>query len=378
MVEIVTESLATKYRPIKMKDVIGQEDFKNMVRTIQKTGVVPKAVLFTGDTGKGKTTLARVLARYINKVTEISQANDIFEYNIGVNGTADDIRDLVSKLRFMPRNPSHKSIYILDEVHRLTKTSASALLKEIEEPPSHVVFLLCTNEPDALLQTIRNRCEKVNLAPYTNEEIMELLKRICQGEKVDLEDKYLEIIIEGCAGQLREAVVTLQAVFNQIKAGGELSKEQLENLIEKTTKYDIFKNVNRFLISWYTGNMQIAVQEIIKCQDCAALLDFALNTNRYFIRYFFQPDKITNEEFSFYATPQVVRNTAEIILQKFEKVKEGLAKKVIPFIAIKIQESLLEAKQKSLIPAFNNQDILMNCISSTYSYITTIRNKGTI
>lgn len=376
MVEMVTESLATKYRPVKMKDVIGQEDFKNMVKTIQKTGVVPKAVLFTGDTGKGKTTLARVLARYINKVNDITQANDIFEYNIGVNGTADDIRDLVSKLRYMPRNPAHKSIYILDEVHRLTKTSASALLKEIEEPPSHVVFLLCTNEPDALLQTIRNRCEKVNLVPYTNEEIMELLKRICTGENVSLDDKYLEIIIEGCGGQLREAIVTLQAVFNQIKAGGEISDEQLESLIEKTTKYDVFKNVNRFLISWYTGNMKIAIQEILKCKDGSAMLDFALSTNRYFIRYFFQPENISNEEFSFFVTPQSARNTADIIIQKFEKVKEGLGKKVVPFISTKIQESLLEAKQKSLIQAFNTQDILMNCISSTYSYITNIRNKG--
>ena len=376
MVEIVTESLATKYRPIKMKDVIGQEDFKNMVRTIQKTGVVPKAVLFTGDTGKGKTTLARVLARYINKVTEISQANDIFEYNIGVNGTADDIRDLVSKLRYMPRNPSHKSIYILDEVHRLTKTSASALLKEIEEPPSHVVFLLCTNEPDALLQTIRNRCEKVNLAPYTHDEIMQLLTKICTEENVSIDNKFIEIIIEGCGGQLREALVTLQAVFNQVKANADISDESLKVLIEKTTRYDIFRNVNRFLIAWYTGNMQIAIQEILKCQDCSALLDFCLTTNRHFIKYFFKPENLSNEDFNFFATPQVARDTADVIIQKFEKVKEGLSKKVIPYISTKIQESLLDAKQKSLIPAFNTQDVLMNCISSTHTYISTIRNKG--
>lgn len=368
MVDVKTESFATKYRPCKLKDVVGQQSFKNLVKQISSTGIVPKAVLFTGNTGCGKTTLARVLARYINKVNEISQANDIFEYNIGVNGTADDIRDLVSKLRFMPRASNHKSIYILDEVHRLTKTSASALLKEIEEPPSHVVFILCTNEPDGLLPTIRNRCQKVNIAEYTNEQVVSLLSSVCSQENLNIEDKFLEAIAEGCGGQLREALVTLQSVASEIRSGHDLTDEQISTILSSTTStYAISKTINRFLTALYLSNCDVAMQELLSCEDCSTLLQFALTKNKYIIKQAFgKPNQ--------FWVPGDGSQLFSVIKTKIDS-KTNSGSQLLKEISCKIHGGLLDIKAKSLVPAFNLQDLLVPFVKEVCTYTQRVINQ---
>lgn len=359
MVEMITESLATKYRPVLAKDVIGQEAFKNMLKSIKSSGKVPKAVLFTGETGCGKTTLARVLARHINKIHDISIANDVYEYNIGTNGTAEDIRDLVSKLKFMPRNKDHKSIYILDEVHRLTKTSASALLKEIEEPPAHVVFILCTNEPGALLPTIRNRCQKVELKPYTLEQIIQLLKKVCDGEDFSVKDEILQRVAEGCNSQLREALVVLQGLFDQLKANKNLSDEELNDLLKEVVKFDEYNNVGRFLVCLYMGNLRVAYQELLKATDMDRFLSLAQNMHQRWVKILINPNNLSKQELiksgiGFTTDFQSVEVIQDKIQKKGKKVEV-----VIPYIIAQITELLVKVKEKSLIAAFNLQDCFL-------------------
>lgn len=358
--ELATQSLATKYRPIKTNDVIGQDDFKNLIRSIKETHKVPKAILFTGDTGCGKTTLARVLARNINRTKEISPAQDIFEYNIGTNGTAEDIRDLVNKLKYMPRTKGHKSIYILDEVHRLTKTSASALLKEIEEPPEHVVFILCTNEPDALLPTIRNRCQKVVLKPYSEEQIVQLLTRVCEQENVEIKEDYLKLIAQGCGGQLREALVILQGVMDQIHANKELDAESLEKLIKSETGYDIQIHVSRLIVSLYKGNYLSATQQVVACEDLNLLLTYCLSTNRMLIKAIYKPknpNKFPGDINAFNVPYPVLQILNEGLYSGYSKIHEKAVESLLPVMALRVQEHLLNIKEKSLNAAFNLQDV---------------------
>lgn len=284
---LTTESFATKYRPVKLKDMVGQKSARNQVAGFLKSGKLPRALLITGSSGNGKTSLGRIIARHINKVIDVTEENDIIEVNIGTNGTADEIKDLVSRLNYLPRNINHKKIYILDEVHCLTKTSASALLKEIEEPPAHVIFILCTNEPDKLLDTIKGRCEKIVLTPYTKEDIMELLHKVCEAENLNIKEEYLEKIAESSSYQPRESLATLQGVANIVRSGSSLDESQLEERISAAVKNNIFDLCNTFLKALYVKKYSACVRCIDQADAQAeSLINIALFSNGNLIKYF--------------------------------------------------------------------------------------------
>ena len=278
-------SFAKKYRPRLLKDLIGQENAKKQIAGILKSGRIPCAMLLTGATGCGKTTIARVIARHINKVKECTPINDIYEFNIGTNGTMEDIRKLVDSAKYLPTDIKHKKIYILDEVHKLTKASASGLLKEIEEPPAHVLYLLCTNEPDKLLDTLVNRCEKINLQPYTMEDITKLLTHVCEEENIKIQEKYLQKIAEMGNCQPRECLVSLQAIANLLAGGKEVSEAEMDEQIQKAIKNNIYEYANSFLLALYLKNYAAAVKRLDECGDASGLLALAVNTNRSVVKY---------------------------------------------------------------------------------------------
>ena len=280
-------SFATKYRPKTLKDLVGQSLLKSQIAGMLKSKKFPRALLLTGPSGYGKTTTARIIARHINKTLEADEKNDIFEYNIGTCGTADEIRALVNRLKYMPRNPEHKSIYILDEVHRLTKTSASALLKEIEEPPAHVIFILCTNEPENLLDTIKGRCEKLTLKAYTSEEILELLKKVCEQEELEVQDEILEKIARNSGNQPRESLAMLQGIANIIHGGKNLSEEQIDKEISAAVNNSIFEISNIFLKALYVKKYAACVRSIdMAAENAESLLNITMATNCSLIKYF--------------------------------------------------------------------------------------------
>ena len=283
--ELASTSFAKKYRPLLLKDLIGQDNAKKQISGILKSGRIPCAMLLTGATGCGKTTIARVIARHINKVKECTPVNDIYEFNIGTNGTMEDIRKLVESAKFLPMDSKHKKIYILDEVHKLTKASASGLLKEIEEPPAHVLYLLCTNEPDKLLDTLVNRCEKINLQPYSEGDITKLLKYVCEQENIKIQEKYLQKIAEMGNCQPRECLVSLQAIANLLAGGKEVSEAQMEEQIQKAIKNNIYEYANGFLLALYLKNYAGAIKRLDECGDSGGLLALAANTNRSIVKY---------------------------------------------------------------------------------------------
>lgn len=281
-----SNSFAKKYRPLLLKNLIGQDQVRQQIAGMLKSGRIPCALLLTGVTGCGKTTIARIIARQINKVMDCTPFNDIYEFDIGTNGTMEDIRKLVETTNYLPKNKNHKSIYILDEVHKLTKASASALLKTIEEPPAHAMFILCTNEPDQLLTTVVNRCEKITLKAYTEDDILKLLQHVCSNESIEISEENLRKIAVMSNLQPRECLSTLQGVANIIAGGKAVTPEDIEEAVKTAVSGNIFDYSNSFLISLYIKNYTAAIKRIDECPDTNALLNISVASNKTLVKYF--------------------------------------------------------------------------------------------
>lgn len=215
-----------KYRPGSFDQVIGQEAVTNTLLQALKTGNVSHAYLLCGPRGTGKTTLARLIAKGVNCLnlqtngepcnqceicTEIktNQFADIIEIDAASNRSIDDIRDLKEKVNFMPLR-GKKKVYIIDEVHMLTKEAFNALLKTLEEPPAHVHFILATTERHKVPATIISRTQSFLLKPLSEEKVIALLQNVLEQEKIVAEAGTLEIIALASEGGVRDALTLLE------------------------------------------------------------------------------------------------------------------------------------------------------------------------
>ncbi len=257
------QALYRRYRPQKLVDVVGQTQIKKTLSAQLYSGKMNHAYLFTGSRGIGKTTIARVLAKAINceksdGKTFADPCNkcdacmsfqegtslDLIEIDAASNRGIDDIRDLREKVKLAPSSSRYK-VYIIDEVHMLTTEAFNALLKTLEEPPAHVVFILATTEPHKLPATIISRCQRFDFQKPTIEEITELLERISKEEKVKIEKEGLEAIAESAEGAFRDAVTTLDKVLTSISSKDKITQTQIRELLSITEKESITEFLNK-------------------------------------------------------------------------------------------------------------------------------------
>ena len=214
--------LYRKYRPKIFSEIIGQEHVVQTLINAILSGTVSHAYLFSGPRGSGKTTLARLLAESINcqnrKTDEFEPCNrcsscleimgsrsmDLIEIDAASHRGIDEIRDLRDGIRFVPTKSKYK-IFILDEAHQLSKDAANALLKTLEEPPSHAIFILATTEIHKMIPTIISRCQRFDFRKLTLPEIIRRLKIISKKEKAKIEEPALELIALNSEGSMRDA-----------------------------------------------------------------------------------------------------------------------------------------------------------------------------
>lgn len=210
--EATSHSYGEKYRVKRLEDFYGNEDVIKGIETFLNKDAPPQAILLTGPTGVGKTTLAKIIAKRLNGVSSFkkSLAKDV---NCGKEGGVDEARKLIEASRFLPH--LKYNVIILDEVHMLTRNAVSALLKELEEP-SKTIWILCTNEPQSLLDTFKGRCTTFRLQYPELLDGMRLLARVCKKEGVFLPPKrykkMLKAIYEASNGDPRTMLNTLNGL----------------------------------------------------------------------------------------------------------------------------------------------------------------------
>lgn len=204
------QALYRKYRSKKLSEVIGQEHITSTLEHALKTGKISHAYLFTGPRGVGKTSIARILAHEINQLpyTDDSMHLDIIEIDAASNRRIDEIRDLRDKVNIAPTSAKYK-VYIIDEVHMLTKEAFNALLKTLEEPPQHVIFILATTEIHKLPETIISRTQRYTFKPVSQEKVVAHLKDIASQEKIDITDEALALIAAHGEGSFRDSISLL-------------------------------------------------------------------------------------------------------------------------------------------------------------------------
>lgn len=204
------KALYRVHRSKKLSDVVGQEHITTTLQNALDQGKISHAYLFTGPRGVGKTSVARILAHEINKLpyTDEEQHIDIIEIDAASNRRIDEIRDLRDKARLSPLAAPNK-VYIIDEVHMLTREAFNALLKTLEEPPEHVVFILATTEAHKLPETIISRTQHYSFKPITNTDAVAHLKSIAKKEKITIDEPALELIAQHGKGSFRDSISLL-------------------------------------------------------------------------------------------------------------------------------------------------------------------------
>jgi len=257
-------SLYRKWRPQSFKDVVGQEHVVRTLKNALDSGRTAHAYIFSGPRGTGKTTLARLLAKGLNceqgptgdwcnacdNCLRIArgQAVDVIEIDGASNRGIDEIRDVREKVKFAPAQGPYK-IYIIDEVHMLTVEAFNALLKVLEEPPRHVIFVFATTEPHRIPATIVSRCQKFDFRAFTPREIAEQVQNIAENEGVKVDGGALRLIATHSAGGMRDALGFLDqciafadgAITESLAAQvlGVVERERLEALAEAISGKDL-------------------------------------------------------------------------------------------------------------------------------------------
>jgi DNA polymerase-3 subunit gamma/tau len=225
----VGQALYRKYRSKSLSEIVGQEHVTRTLANAIKAGKISHAYLFTGPRGVGKTSIARILAHEVNGLpyTDESIHLDIIEIDAASNRRIDEIRDLRDKVHIAPTSAKYK-VYIIDEVHMLTKEAFNALLKTLEEPPAHVIFILATTEAHKLPDTIVSRTQRFTFKSIDRSAAVSHLRKIAETEGMDVSDDALELLAEHGGGSFRDAISLLDQIGNSKK---KISRSDVETLI---------------------------------------------------------------------------------------------------------------------------------------------------
>ena len=266
----MSQTLYRKYRPQKFSDVIGQQHIVQTLSNSIKNNRIGHAYLFTGPRGTGKTSIARLFAKAVNctdpkgiepclkcencKNIQDGRSLDIIEIDAASNTGVDNIRELRETIKLPPTRAKYK-VYIIDEVHMLSTGAFNALLKTLEEPPAHVIFILATTEIHKVPDTIISRCQRFDFVRLSLDNIIKKLSLIAKSEKVEIEKDALEMIAISAEGGMRDAESTLAQVISL--EDKKITAREVEEILGTTDKENIEKMADLLLTKNISGALEL-------------------------------------------------------------------------------------------------------------------------
>ncbi len=267
------QALYRKYRPKTLDDVMGQDIIVKIIKNSIRNNQINHAYLFAGPRGTGKTSVAKIFANIINcenptnyhscgKCISCTQPNnsDIIEIDAASNNGVDEIRELRNKVNLLPAYGKYK-IYIIDEVHMLTQGAFNALLKTLEEPPAHVIFILATTDPHKVIETILSRCQRLDFKKISNEAIIKNLKKIAKSEKIDIDEEALTEIANLADGGMRDSVGMLDQARSYTE--GKITTKDIHDINGTLTETNLMELTSNILDS----KLNIILEKIDEYND---------------------------------------------------------------------------------------------------------------
>ncbi len=339
--------LYRKYRPQQFSDITGQAHVVQTLKNALANDAASHAYLFTGARGVGKTTIARLLAKALNcreradgepcntceacKEIGEDRAIDLIEIDAASHRGIDEMRELKEGIRFAPTRLSYK-VYIIDEAHQLTKEAANALLKTLEEPPSHAVFVLATTEVHRMIPTIVSRCQRFDFKKFRRDEILSRLRSIADKEDVPLHDSALELIAVKAAGSLRDAESILDQVVTFARGRTEqITAEDIRDLLGVVEIARVRQFVS-YLLAADTKNAVAFVEQIVReGDDIEAFTNAVLNYLRQALVLSVGGDSVS-------ASSGLTEEDVEELKQQIEGVGEKYLRTML--------ETIIEAENK--------------------------------
>ena len=344
-------ALYRKYRPSSFKEVIGQEHIVSVLEGAIKDGKFSHAYLFAGSRGVGKTSIARILAEALG-----TSDKDLYEIDGASNRGIDEIRELRDGVRTMPFESKVK-VYIIDEVHMLTTPAFNALLKTLEEPPAHVVFILATTELTKVPETIVSRCETHTFRRPTADRLSEQIKMIAKKEGYKIEPEAARLIAFLGDGSFRDTIGTLQKVISFVD-DKQITAEKVELVTGVPRLWSVFNFILAVMDDDSAGGLEILRRAAEANQDFSIFTKLILQELRLAMLFLFAPEMkedlikdMSQEEISF-LTDLSGRPDAKIlpkVLKEFLAAYEDIGYAYLPQLPLELALIKIIDSQKEKI-----------------------------